>query len=93
MSGTTDPDLRGGGLPPLFLVFRRWAEKENHMKDLMKRFWNDESGQGLVEYALIIALVSIGLILVLIAFRNAIGGVFQNITTELNSAGPNQMDP
>lgn len=56
------------------------------MKDLMKRFWNDESGQGLVEYALIIALVSIGLIAVLLLFRNAIGDVFTNITEQLNDA-------
>lgn len=54
------------------------------MTDLMRRFWTDESGQGLTEYALIIALVSIGLMLVLVAFRNAIGAVFQAITTELN---------
>ena len=43
------------------------------MKDLLKSFWTDESGQGLTEYALIIALVAIGLIIVLVAFRNEIG--------------------
>ncbi len=58
------------------------------MKDLMKRFWNDESGQGLVEYALIIALVSIGLIAVLLLFRNQIGYVFDSIVGELQENGP-----
>ncbi|MDX1645666.1 MAG: Flp family type IVb pilin [Longimicrobiales bacterium] len=49
------------------------------------RFWTDESGQGLTEYALIIALVSIGLIAVLLIFRNAIGNVFDSIATTLST--------
>jgi len=48
-------------------------------------FWADESGQGLTEYAAIIALVSIGLMLVLIAFRNELGRIFNAITAELRS--------
>lgn len=60
------------------------------MKELLKSFWTDESGQGLTEYALIIALVSIGLILILIIFRNAIGDVFSKIKDELDTASPSQ---
>lgn len=54
------------------------------MLKLLKSLWTDESGQGLTEYALIIALVSIGLILILIIFRNAIGLVFSKISSSLN---------
>ena len=60
------------------------------MKQLFKSLWTDESGQGLTEYALIIALVSIGLILVLILFRNAIGSVFNEIRAELVNAPSGQ---
>jgi Flp pilus assembly pilin Flp len=63
------------------------------MMDFFKRFLNDEGGQGLVEYVLIIALVAIGLILVMIAFRNSIGGIFQDISGELDNATVNQMQP
>lgn len=63
------------------------------MKQLLKSFWTDESGQGLTEYALIIALVSIGLILILIAFRGAIANVFRNIISELSTASPSQETP
>jgi len=52
----------------------------------MRTFWNDESGQGLTEYALIIALVAVALIAVLIIFRNQIGGVFDRASGELNNA-------
>ena len=56
----------------------------------MLAFWNefmkDESGQGLVEYALIIALVAIGLIVILTLLRNAIGNVFNTSRNELNNA-------
>ena len=61
------------------------------MLDLINRFWTNESGQALTEYALIIALVSIGLILVLIAFRDELGRIFNAITTELKGAQPKQV--
>ncbi len=43
------------------------------MKALYTRLWEDESGQGLTEYVLIIALVAIGLIAVMVLFRDSIG--------------------
>jgi len=63
------------------------------MKDLWINLWNDESGQGLVEYVLIIALVAIGLILVMLAFRNSIGNVFNAIRGELDTAPASQLQP
>ena len=56
------------------------------MRDLLSRLWRDESGQGLTEYALIIALVAVALIAVLVLFRNSIGRVFSNATSKLNEA-------
>ena len=56
------------------------------MTALWNRFWTDESGQGLTEYALIIALVAVALIAFLIVFRNQIADVFQRASNELNSA-------
>ena len=44
-----------------------------------------EAGQGLVEYALIIALVSIGLILALTVLRNSIATIFGKIGNTLNA--------
>ncbi len=53
------------------------------MKQLFKSFWADESGQGLTEYALILALVSVGLIAVLIIFRDEIGAVIDRVISAL----------
>jgi pilus assembly protein Flp/PilA len=61
--------------------------------ELSKNLWSDDSGQGLVEYALIIALVAIGLILALLFLRNAIGNIFVDISNELNNAPNNQFQP
>ena len=56
------------------------------MLSLFSSFWNEESGQGLTEYALVLALVSIGLIAVLVIFRDAIGGIFDRIAQVLRGA-------
>lgn len=56
------------------------------MKKLWQAFWSDDSGQGLVEYALIIALVAVGLVAILLVLRNSIGNVFNNAATQLNNA-------
>ena len=56
------------------------------MVDAWKKFWSDESGQGLVEYVLIVALVAIGLTAVLILFRNRIGQTLNTAATDLSTA-------
>lgn len=56
------------------------------MLSLFARFWHEESGQGLTEYALILALVSVGLIGILVIFRDAIGGIFDRIAQVLEGA-------
>ena len=59
------------------------------MHNQWKRFLHDESGQGLIEYALIIALVAIGLIAILTLLRNSIGNVFNESANRLNAVpGP-----
>lgn len=62
--------------------------------ELIKTFWTDESGQGLTEYAVIIGLVSVALLLVLIAFRDEIARVFNDARGQLQSqAVPGQANP
>lgn len=53
------------------------------MMNLMMRLWKDEEGQGMVEYGLIIALVSIVVITALIALGGGLENVFEDITEEL----------
>jgi pilus assembly protein Flp/PilA len=56
------------------------------MHAMLRAIWMDDSGQGLVEYALIIALVAVGLIAILLVLRNSIGNVFNNASQQLNNA-------
>ncbi len=57
------------------------------MYSAMFRFWSrlssKEEGQGLVEYALIIALIAILVIVAFPGLSDALKGIFQNITTEV----------
>ncbi|WP_278712769.1 Flp family type IVb pilin [Eubacterium ventriosum] len=50
---------------------------------MLKRFFKDESGQGMVEYALIIALIAIVVIVALSALSGKIKGVFENSSDAL----------
>jgi pilus assembly protein Flp/PilA len=63
------------------------------MKDLVKALWSDDSGQGMVEYALIIALVAIGLIAILVFMRNRAGDVYQAIGDSLQAAPQGAYQP
>ena len=57
---------------------------------MLHRFFTmfqDEEGQGLVEYALIILLVAIAVVGLLTALGTTVGNVFTSISTTLQSAG------
>lgn len=56
------------------------------MKELVKRLMVEESGQGMTEYALILALVSVVAIGVLVTMSDQIKAVFVKITTSLTTA-------
>lgn len=51
-------------------------------------FFQDEEGQGLVEYALIILLVAIAVVVVLTTLGGDVGNIFSNISSELQKAAP-----
>jgi Flp pilus assembly pilin Flp len=54
------------------------------MQSLWRSFWSDESGQNLVEYAIIIALIALGLIAAYLALRNTVGNVVNGTATQLD---------
>ena len=49
----------------------------------MRSFLIDDGGQGLVEYALIIAIIAIAVIIAMIFLRDQIANVFSNIGNNL----------
>ena len=54
---------------------------------MMKELLKNESGQGMVEYGLIIALVAIVAIVGLKLVGTQVGGIFTKVKDELTSAG------
>ena len=53
---------------------------------MFRRFLTDESGQGMVEYGLIIALVAVAVIVALKLLAPAISKIFTDSSNELNGA-------
>jgi pilus assembly protein Flp/PilA len=58
----------------------------NYLQHLLARLRRDEAGQGLVEYALIIVLVSIACVLLLGLMGNELNSVFSTITSAVAAA-------
>jgi pilus assembly protein Flp/PilA len=56
-----------------------WGKGEGYML----RFFKEEEGQGLVEYALIIAVIAIAVIVAMIFLRGQIQNIFSNIGNNL----------
>ena len=56
----------------------------------MKNFFKDESGQGMVEYGLIIALIAIVVITALTALGPKISGIFQEAANKLPTTTPSE---
>jgi pilus assembly protein Flp/PilA len=50
---------------------------------VLQQFVRDEDGQGLVEYALIIAVIAIAVIVAMIFLRDQIANIFSNIGNNL----------
>lgn len=53
---------------------------------MLKKFFKDESGQGMVEYALIIALIAVVVIVAVTALGGGIKDTFNCAKDELNKA-------
>jgi len=53
------------------------------MRDLLLRFLNEDSGQDLIEYGLIAALIALAAVSIMGSVGNAIGNVFNNVNNNL----------
>jgi pilus assembly protein Flp/PilA len=63
-----------------------WTDLQGYFRMLVASIAKSEEGQTLVEYGLIIALVSVALIVALGTMTTALNGVFSAITSALNGA-------
>ena len=56
------------------------------MMALAQKFWNDESGQGLAEYALLLGLIVIGVVVLIQGMGVSIKSIFTKADEELKTA-------
>ena len=57
------------------------------MKQLFMQLWRDESGQDLAEYAMLLVLVAIVVLIAIGPFADAVAGGFDQVTGELFDGG------
>lgn len=56
------------------------------LKKTVNRFWTDESGQGMVEYILIIGLVVLFIIVALVAFKDEVIGFIEKVKSWISGS-------
>jgi Flp pilus assembly pilin Flp len=56
---------------------------------LARKLWNDESGQGLAEYALLLGLIVIGVVILIQGMGVSIKKIFNKANTDLTTAAAN----
>lgn len=61
--------------------------KETTMKDLIQKFLKDESGATMVEYAILVALISVAAIVIIVAVGQQVNEAFNRVSTELTAGG------
>jgi pilus assembly protein Flp/PilA len=57
-----------------------------HMKQLLRELAAEDSGQDLIEYALVAALVGLGAVVAMRGLKNSVGNTFNTIGTSLTNA-------
>jgi pilus assembly protein Flp/PilA len=56
------------------------------MMALARKFWNDDSGQGLAEYALLLGLIVIGVVVLIQGMGVSIQKIFTKANADLKTA-------
>ena len=49
----------------------------------LRAFWQDDQGQGMVEYALVIIVIAIAIIFMLVIMRDQLSNFFSNVGNNL----------
>ncbi len=57
-----------------------------NMKQILTNLMNEDSGQDLIEYALVAALVGLGAVAAMGGLKNAVANTFNTIGTSLTNA-------
>jgi pilus assembly protein Flp/PilA len=63
----------------------RVLEVEERIRELVERLRNNQDGQGMVEYALILVLISIVVVVILSTLGKTVNNVFSNVSHGLSS--------
>ena len=56
-----------------------WSGREH----VLRAFWQDQEGQGMVEYALVIVVIAIAIIFMLVLMKDQIINFFSNVGNNL----------
>jgi Flp pilus assembly pilin Flp len=53
---------------------------------ILRNFWNDEQGQDLIEYTLLMAFVALASAALFIGAGNSVKGIWSTVNTQLSAA-------
>jgi pilus assembly protein Flp/PilA len=92
--GGGPPGSRSQGISPKLVVpvvpHPSKQGRKHRMMQLAKNLWNDESGQGLAEYALLLGLIVIGVVVLIQGMGVSIKNIFNRANSDLTQAATPQ---
>jgi pilus assembly protein Flp/PilA len=59
--------------------------RETDMRNIVRRLWNDEEGQDLVEYGLLVVLIALFAVVAMQSLANGISDAFSNASAQLTT--------
>ena len=81
-----DPGIKLGGYRRFRSRYSKGREPVCSSVDHLKRLWHDESGQDLVEYVLLVTLISLAIIAAVQTFGEAVEILFKNSASNISQS-------
>ena len=72
---------------PFYDYRTTFVVKEEKTMKMIKRFFKEDDGATLVEYAILVALIAVAVIATVVVLGTEINNAFQSVVTELQGAG------
>ena len=82
----SDEDASYSSNEPAAADMTRWKNASENLRHILPGLLKDESGQDLIEYALVVCIIALGAVAAMTSFATTLRTVFGSIGTKMTNA-------